>query len=63
MSALAGSIQHVSQGHVNKSYPDRQIVSLHFVQDDYNAKHRRLCQPPFRNKTVLQGFAGVISGR
>ncbi len=43
--------------------PDWQIASLHFVQDDYNAKHRRLCQPPFRNKTVLQGFAGVISGR
>lgn len=32
-------------------------------QDDYNARHRRLCQPPFRSKAVLQRFSGVISDR
>jgi len=32
-------------------------------QDDYNARHRRLCQPPFRSKSVLNRFSGVISKR
>lgn len=32
-------------------------------QDDYNARHRRLCQPPFRSKAFLQKFSAVISSR
>jgi hypothetical protein len=32
-------------------------------QDDYNARHRRLCQPAFRNKQQLQSFADVMVSR
>lgn len=32
-------------------------------QGDYNAKHRRLCAPPFRNKQQLQRFADVVVQR
>jgi hypothetical protein len=32
-------------------------------QGDYNAKHRRLCAPPFRNNTLLKRFSSVITER
>lgn len=32
-------------------------------QGDYNARHRRLCAPPFRNKQQLQRFADVVVQR
>lgn len=32
-------------------------------QGDYNARHRRLCQPPFRSKTQLEKFAKVVVQR
>lgn len=33
------------------------------MQDEYNTRHRKLCQPPFRSKAFLQKFAAVISTR
>jgi hypothetical protein len=32
-------------------------------QGDYNVRHRRLCQPPFRNKAQLERFADVVVQR
>jgi hypothetical protein len=32
-------------------------------QGEYNARHRRLCQPPFRNRAQLERFADVVVQR
>jgi hypothetical protein len=32
-------------------------------QGAYNARHRKLCQPPFRNKPQLERFADVVVQR
>ncbi len=32
-------------------------------QDEYNAKHRRLCGTPFRASAQLARFSAVVAGR
>ena len=32
-------------------------------QGEYNRRHRKLCQPPFRNPQLLQEFASVVVQR
>ena len=32
-------------------------------QDEYNRRHRKLCQPPFRSPQLLQEFASVVVHR
>ena len=32
-------------------------------QGDYNRRHRRLCQPPFRSPAILERFSGVVVDR
>lgn len=32
-------------------------------QGEYNRRHRKLCQPPFRSPQLLQEFASVVVHR
>ncbi|KAF6262648.1 cytochrome P450 [Scenedesmus sp. NREL 46B-D3] len=66
------NIQHVCATNV-KNYNMRYLPDIYkYVthekgllgsQGEYNARHRRLCQPPFRNRAQLERFADVVVQR
>jgi len=66
------NIQHVCATNV-KNYNRRYLPDIYkYVthekgllgsQGEYNTRHRRLCQPPFRSKAQLERFAEVVVKR
>ncbi|GIL78304.1 hypothetical protein Vretifemale_7752 [Volvox reticuliferus] len=66
------SIQHVCATNV-RNYGRRYLPDIYTYvthgkgilgsQDEYNARHRRLCSGPFRNRAQLQRFSNVVVER
>eukprot|EP00198_Chlamydomonas_reinhardtii_P014407 XP_001703744.1 cytochrome P450 [Chlamydomonas reinhardtii] len=66
------NIQHVCATNV-RNYSRRYLPDIYTYvthgkgilgsQDEYNARHRRLCSGPFRNKWQLQRFSSVVVER
>ncbi|GFR44798.1 hypothetical protein Agub_g6133, partial [Astrephomene gubernaculifera] len=66
------AIQHVAASNV-RNYGRRYLPDIYAYvthgkgllgsQDEYNARHRRLCSGPFRNRAQLQRFSSVVVDR
>ncbi|KXZ42915.1 hypothetical protein GPECTOR_111g248 [Gonium pectorale] len=66
------NVQHVCSSNV-RNYGRRYLPDIYAYvthgkgilgsQDEYNARHRRLCSGPFRNRAQLQRFSSVVVQR